>query len=154
MVAGAIAGIVVCLFVVLDFLLNRWRWIKRIAVWLSKPAIKLRPDFGALSLQILPAPPTVALPVGTSDGVTKTPAKYIMCGPDQLLAYTIPREGFPGTHFLVLRKRPGQDNPPSIETPNRDQANAKWNEWYQEWKQKGFDGASGTGLSGEPPFGS
>lgn len=151
-VAGSVAGIVVCLFVVLDFFLNRWRWIKRIAVWLGKQVSKLRPDFSAVSLHIAPAPPAVTLPIGTSDGVTKTIAKYILCGADQLLAYTITREGFPGTRFLVVRNRPGKP-PQSCETPSRDQANARWNEWYQEWKQKGFGGASGTGFSGEPPFG-
>ena len=100
---------------------------------------------------IPPAPSAVTLPTGTSDGVTKTIAKYVMQGQDQLLAYTTTREGLPGTRFLVVRNRPNQQ-PQSCETPNRDEANARWNEWYQEWKNKGFGGASGTGLFGEPPF--
>jgi hypothetical protein len=33
---GAIAGIVVCAFVVLDFSIDRWCYIKRIVVWLGK----------------------------------------------------------------------------------------------------------------------
>jgi len=148
---GAIAGIVVCIFVVLDFVLDRWRYIKRTSVWLWRNALKLRPDASAVTLEIPPAPPAFTLPTGTSDGVTKTIVKYIMQGHDQLLAYTTTREGFPGTRFLVVRNRPNQQ-PQSCETLNRDEANARWNEWYQEWKKKGFGGASGTGLFGEPPF--
>jgi hypothetical protein len=148
---GGIAGIVVCVFVVLDFFLNRWRYMKPITVWFGKQAMKLRPDSSAVTLEIPPAPPVVTLPTGTSDGVTKTIAKYIMCGQDQLLAYRTTREGFPGTRFLVVRNRPNQQSQ-SRETPDRDEANARWNEWYQEWKKKGFGGASGTGLFGEPPF--
>jgi hypothetical protein len=53
--------------------------------------------------------------------------------------------------LLVVRNRPNQQ-PQSCETPDRDEANARWIEWYQEWKKKGFGGASGTGLFGEPPF--
>jgi hypothetical protein len=148
---GAIAGIVVCVFVMLDFFLNRWRYINRIAVWLGKQAIRLRPGSSAVTLGIPPPPPAVTLPTGTSDGVTKTIAKYIMYGQEQLLAYRTTRQGFPGTRFLVVRNRANQE-PQSCETANREEANARWNEWYQEWKKKGFGGASGTGLSGEPPF--
>ena len=148
---SAIAGIVVCVFVVLDFFLNRWGFIKSILVWLGKQAMKVRPDSSAVTLEIPPAPPAITLSTGTSDGVTKTTAKYNMCGRDQLLAYRTTREGFPGTRYLVVRNRPNQE-PQSRETPDRDEANAIWNEWYQEWKKKGFGGASGTGLSGEPPF--
>lgn len=148
---GAIAGIVVCIFVVLDFVIDRWRYLKRISVWLWRQASKLKPDPSAVTLRIPPAPPSFALPTGTSDGVTKTVAKYIMQGQDQLLAYTTTREGFPGTRFLVVRHRPNQP-PQSCETSNSQEANSRWNEWYQEWKKKGFGGASGTGLFGEPPF--
>lgn len=81
-VSSAIAGIVVCVFVVLDFFLNRWRYIKRIAAWFGKQAMKLRPDSSAVTLEIPLAPPVVTLPTGTSDGVTKTIATYIMCGQD------------------------------------------------------------------------
>lgn len=42
---GAIAGIVVCIFVVLDFIFDRWRYIKRISVWLWRRALKLRPEY-------------------------------------------------------------------------------------------------------------
>jgi hypothetical protein len=113
--------------------------------------MKLRPDLGTVTLEIPSPPPVVTLPTGNSDGVTKTIAKYIMYGQDQLLAYRTTREGFPGTRFLVVRNRPNQQ-PQSCETPNCDEANARWNEWYQEWKKKGFGGASGTGLLGELPF--
>lgn len=147
---GAIAGIVVCIFVVLDFILDRWRYITRISVWLWRRGVKLGPQ-STVALEIPPTPTANTLPTGTTGGVTKTIARYIMQGQDQLLAYTTTREGFPGTRFLVVRNRPNQQ-PQSCDTPRRDEANARWNEWYQEWKKKGFGGASGTGLFGEPPF--
>ena len=74
-----------------------------------------------------------------------------MYGQNQLLAYTTTRQGFPGTRFLVVRNRPNCE-PQSLETSSQDVANAKWSEWYQEWKRQGFGGASGTGLLGELPF--
>lgn len=144
-VAGSIAGILYFLYAVR-------RWIKRIAVWLGKQVIKLRPDSAADSLHIPPVDmDDVSRPVGTSGAVTKTVAKYITYGTEQLFAYTITREGFPGTRYLVVRSHTWQQRQ-FLLTLNRDEANAKWSEWYNEWKQKELGGASGTGLSGEPPF--
>lgn len=148
---SAIAGIVVCFVVVLDFSINRWGYIKRVAQWLWSGAKRIRPDSSAVELEISATPLSVTLPTGISDGVTKICVMYIMCGGDQLLAYTTTREGFPGTRFLVVRIRPNQQ-PQSCDTPNRAEANGKWNEWYREWKTKGFGGASGTGLLGTLPF--
>lgn len=148
---SAIAGIVVCFFVVIDFTFNRWRYIKRSVIWVSKQVMKLKPNSDIVSLDIPPTPPTNILTVESADGSSKTMVKYIMYGEERLLAYTTTREAFPGTRFLVERNHPNKP-PQSIQTPNRDEANAKWNEWYKEWQQNGFGGASGTGLSGEPPF--
>lgn len=149
---SGIAGIVAAVVVLLDFLLNRWRYIKQIAIWIGKNVRRLKPDPTIVTLDIPPPPmPAVAAPIETPDGASKTIVRYIIYGQDQLLAYTSTREGFPGTRFLIERNRPSQ-TPQSLQTSDRDLANAKWNEWYQEWKRKGFGGASGTGLSGEPPF--
>lgn len=92
-----------------------------------------------------------AFPLDGKDGTKRTVARYIICGKDQLFAYRTIRDGLKGERFLVVRQRPDQE-PQSFESPDRDAANVKWNEWYQEWKKKGFGGASGTGLGGEPPF--
>jgi hypothetical protein len=101
-------------------------------------------------VQIPPVSPA-AFPINGKDGVSRTIVRYIMCGQNQLLAYTTTREKMPGTRYLVVRMRPSQE-PQSVETPDRDRANARWNEWYQEWKSQGFGGASGTGLDGASPF--
>jgi hypothetical protein len=79
---------------------------------------------------------------------------YIMAGRDRLLAYEVTRNGFPGTRFLVERHRPNQHDPQYKDTPNREEANAQWREWYEEWKAKPtqFGGASGKGLEGKPPW--
>lgn len=90
-------------------------------------------------------------PESGEDGTHREIMRHIMCGQDQLLSYTTTRDGFPGTRFLVVRARPSQP-PQSVETPDREAANAKWVEWYLEWKKQGFGGASGTGLDGAPPF--
>jgi hypothetical protein len=95
-----------------------------------------------------------AVPATTPDGVTKVLVKYIMRGTQhQLLAYETKREGFPGTRYLVERKASGQD-PKSCLTSNRDEANARWNEWFKEWEKQpgGFGGSFGTGLDGRPPW--
>lgn len=102
------------------------------------------------SAPIPPAPPA-AYPLNGEDHVHRITVCYIMYGEDRLLAYTTTREGLPGTRFLVVRNRPGQQ-PQSCETADRAVANDRWNEWYQEWKKKGFGGTSGNGLDGEPPF--
>jgi hypothetical protein len=99
----------------------------------------------------IPANLPAAFPLDGKDGAHRQIASYIMCGPDQLLAYRTTREGMSGTRFLVVRMRPSGD-PQSVETPDREAANFKWNEWYQEWKQRGFGGTSGNGLDGMPPF--
>jgi hypothetical protein len=100
-----------------------------------------------------PAPPTssVSFPLEGKDGTKRVIVRYIMHGEDRLLAYTTTRENLPGTRFLVVRERPGRE-PQSIQAPDRDAANAQWNEWYQEWRKGGFGGASGNGLDGASPF--
>lgn len=92
-----------------------------------------------------------AFPLDGEDGVHREIVGFIMCGQDQLLAYKTTREGLPGTRFLVVRARPNKE-PQSVETQDRDGANTKWNEFYQEWKREGFGGASGNGLDGAAPF--
>lgn len=92
-----------------------------------------------------------AFPLNGEDGVSRKIVRFIMCGQDQLLAYATTRENLPGTRFLVVRARPNLE-PQSLQTPDRDAANAKWNEWYREWKGTGFGGASGNGLNGAAPF--
>jgi hypothetical protein len=89
-------------------------------------------------------------PTEGEDGSHHDLVRYIMCGHDQLLAYKSTREGLTGTRFLVVRQRPDQD-PQSVSAPDREMANAKWTEWYREWKRKGFGGASGN-FDGDPPF--
>lgn len=98
-----------------------------------------------------PPSPHPAFPLDGEDGVHREIILYIMHGQDQLLAYKTSRDGFPGTRFLVVRARPNQ-SPQSVDTPDQGSANAKWNEWYLEWKKKGFGGAFGNGLDGAPPF--
>jgi membrane protein implicated in regulation of membrane protease activity len=99
------------------------------------------------------APPAASAAFLTSgaDGVSRAIVRQIMCGQDRLLAYKTAREGLPGARFLIVRERPDRQ-PQSMETSDRVAANATWNELYQEWKKRGFGGASGTGLDGEPPF--
>jgi hypothetical protein len=103
-----------------------------------------------LPAQVFPTLP-VAFPLNGGDGMSRTIIRYIMCGQDQLLAYTTTREKLPGNRFLVVRTHPDKE-PQSYETPDRDAANARWNEWYQEWKKRGFGGTSGNGLDGGLPF--
>lgn len=90
-------------------------------------------------------------PKDGDDGSHRETARYILCGQDQLTAYTTTRDGLPGSRFLVVRARPNQQ-PQSLETSDQNAANAKWSEWYLEWKKQGFGGASGTGLDGTSPF--
>lgn len=92
-----------------------------------------------------PPPADLAAFPGGTDGVSRTIIRYIMRGQDQLLAYTTTRVNLPGTRFLVVRMHQDRE-PQSLETPDRDAATAKWNDWYQEWKSQGFGGASGNGL--------
>jgi hypothetical protein len=105
------------------------------------------------ALEHLPAkPPTVpGYPESGEDGTSRKIVRYIMCGPDQLLAYTTTRQNLPGARFLVIRVRPDRE-PQTLESADRSVANAQWGEWYLEWKKHGFGGASGTGLDGAPPF--
>lgn len=91
-----------------------------------------------------------AFPAEGTDGSHHDLVRYIMHGQDQLLAYTTTRDGIPGTRFLVVRQRPDRE-PQSVSAPDRETANAKWTEWYREWKQRGFGGAFGN-FDGEPPF--
>jgi hypothetical protein len=100
---------------------------------------------------LMPPVSPAAFPLDDQDGIHREIVRYIMGGPDQLLAYKTTRKGLPGTRLLVVRVRPDNE-PQSLETQDRDIVNAKWNEWYQEWKQRGFGGASGSGLDGTPPF--
>ena len=114
---------------------------------------KTRNEFSIEAPTTSPSLPetSAAFPSDGKDGIKRTTIRYIMSGRDQLFAYTTTRDGLPGTRFLVVRTHPESD-PQSVETPSRDDANARWNEWYQEWKRAGFGGASGNGLDGEAPF--
>jgi hypothetical protein len=149
-VAGAIAGIVVGVLVLIDFLINRWKYFRLFWHWCRKQVLRFKPDPTPVELNLPPAPPPTELP---ADGVTKKPVMYIMFGPNRLLAYETTRQGFPGTRLLVERHLPNEQ-PKYCDTPNRDEANAQWRKWYEEWKAKpgGFGGASGTGLNGKPPW--
>ena len=100
--------------------------------------------------ELSPTPPT-GFPTNGEDGVHRMITLYILNGQDRLLAYNTTRENLPGTRFLIVRERPDQE-PQSIETADRDIANARWNELHEEWKRRGFGGASGNGLDGGPPF--
>lgn len=99
----------------------------------------------------VPPDPPAAFPLTGGDGSHREVVRYIVCGQDQLWAYTTTRENNPGTRFLVVRMRPDRD-PQSLEAPDRNVANAKWNEWYQEWEKRGFGGASGNVLDRASPF--
>lgn len=105
------------------------------------------PHESTATLKSLPS----AFPLNGEDGTHREIVKYIMYGQDQLLAYKTTRDGFPGTRFLIVRARPNQD-PQTVDTPDQASANAKWNQWYSEWKKEGFSGAFGNGLDGAPPF--
>jgi hypothetical protein len=150
---------------------ERWRLSLRIlasnwppnASGLSTPLEELRTDIVVLwdrarnELSIekpetsSPRPNHPAFPTDGADGTHRKTVRFIMRGTDQLLAYETTRDGLPDTRFLVVRNRPEQ-LPQSVETPDRATANAKWSEWYQEWKKEGFGGASGNGLDGGLPF--
>jgi hypothetical protein len=91
-------------------------------------------------------------PMKGDDGTCRSIVRYVTNGPEQLLAYTTTRKTLSGSRYLVIRVRPGRD-PHTIETSDRNAANAQWKEWYMEWEKQGFGGASGTGLDGTPPFG-
>jgi hypothetical protein len=78
-----------------------------------------------VSVQTPPTHP--AFPADGADGSRRTLVRYIMYGQDQLLAYTTTRDGLPGTRFLVVRQRPGQE-PQSVSAPDRETVNAKWTE--------------------------
>ena len=90
-------------------------------------------------------------PTRGEDGTQRKVVRYITSGEYSLIAYITTREGFPGSRFLIVRARPNMD-PQSVETSDVTIANAKWQEWYLEWKKRGFGGSSGTGLDGAPPF--
>jgi len=116
----------------------------------DKPSFSKLPKAVAIQSPAEFPPSHPAFPVQGTDGSHRDLVRYIMSGQDQLLAYTASRDGFPGTHFLVVRQRQDQDTQ-SVSAPDRETANAKWIEWYREWKQKGFGGASGN-FDGDPPF--
>lgn len=69
------------------------------------------------------------------------------------MAFRVVRDGFSGSNYLVEWQRANQ-NPKSMQTPDRAQANNQWLIWYKEWEKQpgGFGGSSGTGLDGAPPF--
>lgn len=150
---GAIGTIVLCILGILDFFIDRWGYLRRFGRRCHATLIRLRGDSTGVTLHIPRTTPAVLLPATTSDGVSKIAIKYIMRGHDQLLAYEVTRAGFPGKRFLVVRNRPNQ-NPQSFETADSANANARWQVWFQEWRQQpgGFGGASGTGLDGKPPW--
>jgi len=145
LLVAAIAGIVVCYFAFVD----HWSHVKKVAGGFRKQVLQLKPDQTPVQLKIPPGPPPT-----TADGVSKVCVMYIMAGRDRLLAYEVTRKGFPGARFLVERHRPNQQGPQYKDTPSRDEANAQWREWYEEWKAKpgGFGGASGKGLFGDLPW--
>jgi hypothetical protein len=97
--------------------------------------------------------PGTRLGATSPDGVTKVLKRNIMCPTQgQLLAFETTRFGFSGTHYLVERHIGGESQPRYKLTPNKDEANAQWFEWFDEMKKKGFGGCSGTGMDGTRPF--
>jgi hypothetical protein len=141
-VVGVVAGVIVCYFEFVD----HWSHVKRVAQWFRRQLARLKPDPRPVLLEIPPGPPPTDMPVTTADGVTKRWVMHITYGANKLLAYEVTRNGFPGTQFLVERHRPDQQNPQYKLTPNRDEANAQWLKWREEWQAQpnGFAGASGT----------
>ena len=161
-VAAAIATILATVLVLIDFIFNRWNYLKKLVYWIRKRVRGLKIDQTPVVLRIPPPPPISSIPTSppgtvageTPDGVAKHLVKYIMSGTrQQLMAYETTRQGFPGTRFLVERVVPNQD-PRSYLTPDRDKANAQWREWYDEWRKQpgGFGGSFGTGLDGQLPW--
>jgi hypothetical protein len=159
---SAVAGIGVAVLALIDFLFNRWSYLKRLGTWVNKQALRFKIDQTTIVLKV-PAPiPISTIPTSspgavaaeTTEGVTKHLVKHIMSGTRQnLMAYEITRQGFPGTQFYVERVVPKQ-GPNSYLTSDRDKANAKWREWYYEWKKQpgGFGGSFGNGLDGISPW--
>lgn len=109
-----------------------------------------RNTFALEEVPVMP-PEVPGHPENGEDGTSRNIVRYIMRGPDRLLAYTTTRQNLPGSRFLVIRARPDLE-PQTLETADRAVANAQWGEWYLEWKRDGFGGASGNGLDGAPPF--
>src|SRR6266436_6046646 len=109
---AAIATILSAVIVLIDFIFNRWNHLRKIRHWLSKKLISLKLDQAPVVLRIPPPPPMSTIPTSppgtvaseTPGGVTKRLVKHIMSGTrQQLMAYEIMRQGFPGTRFLVER---------------------------------------------------
>jgi len=148
LVAAALVTILVGVFEFID----HWSHVKRLASWVRRQLIRLKPDPRPVILTIPPEEPITT--TSTPDGVHKTLKKYIFRGTQQqLMASEITRDGFPGTRFLVEFIVAGQQ-PKSVSTANRDEANIQWHKWYWQWKRQpgGFGGSFGTGLDGTLPW--
>lgn len=152
--------VIAALATIWDVFFDRGRYLKIVWRWTLRQAAHLRVSRAPAALAIPKTPPTrvpvfpdPALPLHTPDGVHKELVKYIFSGQTRLMAYRVTRDGFSGDSYLVEWQRPNQ-NPKSMQTRNRAQANDQWLNWYQEWKRQpgSFGGASGTGLDGTPPF--
>lgn len=152
--------LIAALAAIWDIFFDRGKYLKMAWYWMTKQAAHVRTDRTPAVLGIpqptpsrVPIFPEAAMPLHTLDGVHKELVKFIFRGSERLMASRVTRDGFPGINYLVEWQRPNQ-NPKSMQTPNRAQANDQWLSWYQEWKKQpgAFGGASGTGLDGMPPF--
>lgn len=148
LLAAAIAGILLFGLELMD----RWSRIKKLASWFRKRVVRLKIDPTPVILAIPPEAPITA--TSTPDGVHRTLKRYVFRGTQQqLMASETTRDGFPGTRYLVEFIVAGQE-PKSCSTPNRDEANAQWLIWYEQWEKQpgGFGGTFGTGLGIRKPF--
>lgn len=159
---AALATILTFLLAVIEFFFNRWKHFAGLWHWFRTLARRFKDDPSPVVLRIPAPPPIRAIPTSppgtapeeTSGGVTKHLIKHIMSGTrQQLMAFEIAHQGFPGVRFRLERIVPKKD-PEAFNTSDRDEANAKWREWYREWKKQpgGFGGSFGTGLDGSPPW--
>jgi hypothetical protein len=159
---AAITTILTFVLAIIDFFFNRWKHFAGMWHWIRALLRRYKQDTSPVVLRIPASPLTSAIPVSPpggvtgelSGGVSKHLIKHIMSGTrQQLMAFEIVHQGFPGVRFLVERVVPKVE-PESFQTPDRDKANAKWQEWYTEWKKQpgGFGGSFGTGLDGKLPW--
>jgi hypothetical protein len=152
LVVGALAGVLLLVLALIDFLINRWKYFKLFGHWLRKRLLRFKNDPTFAILHIPPEKPITS--TSTPDGVHKTLKKFIFRGTQQqLMASETTRDGFPGTRYFVEFITAGQ-KPKSCSTPSRDEANAQWLVWYEQWEKQpgGFGGTFGSGIGVKRPF--
>lgn len=133
--------LIAALAAIWDIFFGRGKYLKMAWHRMTKQAARVRTDR---------RPPVLAIPSTNSEPSGDVPRS---CNALAYMASRVTRDGVPGSNYLVEWQRRNQ-NPKSVQTPNRAQANDQWLIWYQEWKKQpgAFGGAFGTGLNGAPPF--